>query len=204
MSMRAFNKLVSRYSSLFYVQIWEEKLKMTESATGRSIEEAPLVAIRTEEDGKKIIDAVGNNAKLAAGPKISVINPFSHPRLLFSDFTVGEKLLTYFLKEMNHGKFFALRPVVVIHPMEKTEGGLTDIERRAFQELAVGAGAREVFVHEGAEIPLHHLKKESFEYKEEMVSLPKNEKNTRSSFASFVLFALGILFVIILNIWKDT
>jgi rod shape-determining protein MreB len=36
--------------------------------------------------------------------------------------------------------------------MEKTEGGLTEVERKAFRELALGAGARAVVVHEGEEL----------------------------------------------------
>ncbi len=160
--MHMFNKLVSKYSNIFYVQIWERKLKITESSSGHIVEEAPLLAVRTENDGKKIIAAAGNMAKLEAGPNISVVNPFSHPRMLLSDFTMGEKLLVYFFKKMSKGTLLAIRPVVVIHPMEKIEGGLTEIERRAFQELATAAGARETVVHEGTEIPLYKLKEGNF------------------------------------------
>lgn len=63
---------------------------------------------------------------------------------------------------MSKGTLLAIRPVVVIHPMEKIEGGLTEIERRAFQELATAAGARETVVHEGTEIPLYKLKEGNF------------------------------------------
>ena len=192
--MRAFNKLISKYSSTFYVQIWENKLKITEAPSGEVIEESPLVAIRTEKDGKKIIEAVGNNAKLAAGPNLIVVNPFSHPRVLFSDFTVGEKLLAYFFKKMNEGKYFALRPIVVVHPMEKIEGGLTAIERRAFQELGAGAGAREVFVHEGPEISLQDLQRERSERKSELLSISEKKEGPVSTVVSYALFLLAILF----------
>ena len=37
--------------------------------------------------------------------------------------------------------------------MEKTEGGLTMIEKRAFRELAFGAGAREVVLYQGKQLP---------------------------------------------------
>lgn len=196
--MRAFNKLVSRYSSIFYVQIWEKKLKITEAPSGRVIEEPPLVAIRTEKDGKKVIDSVGYGAKLATGANVIVVNPFSHPRVLFSDFTVGEKLLAYFFKQMNEGRYFALRPVVVVHPMEKTEGGLTGIERKAFQELGAGAGAREVFVHEGAEIPLQNLQQEKLEAKEDVPSLRQTKGGPVGTVVSYVLFLLAILFAFFL------
>ena len=38
---------------------------------------------------------------------------------------------------------------VVIQLMENIEGGLTDIEERAFKELAFGAGARSVCLYAG-------------------------------------------------------
>jgi rod shape-determining protein MreB len=39
---------------------------------------------------------------------------------------------------------------VVIHPLEKIEGGLSQVEERLFHELAVGAGASKVVVWAGA------------------------------------------------------
>ena len=40
-----------------------------------------------------------------------------------------------------------------MHPMEKLEGGLTDIEKTAFKDLALGAGARNAIVYTGSELP---------------------------------------------------
>ena len=40
----------------------------------------------------------------------------------------------------------------MIHQLEKTEGGLTDIEDRVLRELALGAGAREVVIYLGDKI----------------------------------------------------
>jgi rod shape-determining protein MreB len=39
--------------------------------------------------------------------------------------------------------------------MEKLEGGLTIVEERAFKELAIGAGARDVIVYQGSELTIH-------------------------------------------------
>lgn len=196
--MRVLNKRLSKYSRLFYVQIWEKKLKITEAPSGRVLEETPLVAVRTDKGGKQVIDAVGANAKLAAGPDVRVVNPFSHPRVLLSDFAVGEKVLAHFFRELSRGKFLAMRPVVIMHPMEKTEGGLTGIESRAWQELGTGAGAREVFIYDGTEIPLHNLQQGRFEAQEPMASLPEKKENAVGTVVSFVLFLLAILFAFLL------
>ena len=42
-----------------------------------------------------------------------------------------------------------LAPVVVIHPLGKPAGGFTQVENRAFREMAIGAGASEVTVWNG-------------------------------------------------------
>jgi len=68
---------------------------------------------------------------------------------LFSDFYVGEKLLQHAFKQLSKIKSLRPRPKVIVHPMEKTEGGLTMIENRAFRELAMGAGAIEVKLYTG-------------------------------------------------------
>ena len=39
--------------------------------------------------------------------------------------------------------------MIILQPMEKLEGGLTQIEKRAFRELAFGAGAYDVYLYSG-------------------------------------------------------
>ena len=75
--------------------------------------------------------------------------PFSHPRMLVGDFTAAQACLKT-LAEQAYGSGFALRTEMLIHPMEKFEGGLTQIESRVFEELAAGAGASRVVVWSGA------------------------------------------------------
>ncbi|WP_126452091.1 rod shape-determining protein [Sulfuriflexus mobilis] len=148
-------RFINSFGTTMYVQIWEKRIKVTNIETGKIYDEAPLVAIETVNKDKKAVNAVGNKAALLMGKNIEVINPFSHPRVLFSDFHVAEKLLQHIFKLLTGGKIFILAPAVVIHPMEKTEGGLTLIEERAFRELALGAGARDVVIYQGSPLPIH-------------------------------------------------
>jgi rod shape-determining protein MreB len=77
-------------------------------------------------------------------------NPaFSHPRMLVGNFTAALKCLKAALSEAR-GAGFALFTAVVIHPLETIDGGLTPVEERLFQELAIGAGASKVLVWVGA------------------------------------------------------
>jgi rod shape-determining protein MreB len=73
--------------------------------------------------------------------------PFSHPRTLLGNFTNAEFSLKSLVAEVK-GRFL-FKPHMLIHPLERIEGGLTQIEERAFQELATGAGASKVKVWSG-------------------------------------------------------
>ncbi|MEW8110733.1 MAG: rod shape-determining protein [Candidatus Thiodiazotropha endolucinida] len=193
--MRAFDQLVEKYSNIFYVQIWEQKLKVTDASTGRIYEDIPLVAIQTMANGRKEVSAIGSEAKMATGANILTVNPFSHPRVLFSDFTVAEKLLQHVFRLLNKGKLFTLNPTVVVHPMEKTEGGLTMIENRAFKELGTGAGAREVFVYEGNPIPVQELSRSRLLASDEEPQSQRGTENMTTTIVSLLLFVLVIMFM---------
>jgi rod shape-determining protein MreB len=145
-------QLLNRFGTTIYAQIWESRLKLTDIQSRKSFDEKPLVAINKTDKSKSIIVAAGNAASLTIGNDIEVINPFSHPRMLFSDFTIGEKLFQYALKELLGNNLLSVAPAIIVHPMEKTEGGLTMIEVRALRELAAGAGARDSIVYVGKEL----------------------------------------------------
>ena len=72
---------------------------------------------------------------------------FSHRRAVVGDFTAAQALLKQLVNEVRQG--FSLSVQVVIHPMERIEGGLSQIEERALRELAIGAGATRVVVWVG-------------------------------------------------------
>jgi rod shape-determining protein MreB len=74
--------------------------------------------------------------------------PFSHPRTLLGNFVNAEAFLKSLVAEMKGG--FLFKPAMLIHPLERIEGGLTQIEERAFEELGRGAGASKVKVWCGA------------------------------------------------------
>ena len=83
----------------------------------------------------------GINAERAAQPS------FSHKRSVIGDFTAAESLLKALVKEVQQG--FVLKMQMVIHPMERVDGGLSQIEERALRELAIGAGALRAVVWVG-------------------------------------------------------
>ena len=61
---------------------------------------------------------------------------------VIADFTVTEKMLQHFIKQVHDNNFLRPSPrVLVCVPC-----GSTQVERRAIKESALGAGAREVYL----------------------------------------------------------
>lgn len=73
---------------------------------------------------------------------------FSHPRMLVGDFTAAQACLKALLAEAR-GSGLTLATHVLMHPIDTIEGGLTQVEERLFQELAIGAGASKVRIWVG-------------------------------------------------------
>lgn len=127
------------------VELSAKQLSVQIFGTGERVELSPYIAIETKGD-KNIVLAVGDKAKSLAGSNITVLNPFDHKRSFVGNFAYAEKLLQYAVREVLSNHRFAISPRIVMHQLEKVEGGLTDIEERVLKELAMVAGARGVLV----------------------------------------------------------
>jgi rod shape-determining protein MreB len=192
-----FTRLLSHFASVIYVQIWECRIKVVNVSSNDCFDDSPLVVIRTSDKGEKLISGIGNKASQSLEFNEKVANPFSHPRVLFSDFHIGEKLLQHAFRQISNIKYLRPRPKVIIHPMEKTEGGLTMIEKRAFRELAIGAGAIEVKLHLGIPLTIASIDFDKFEEDEGFLQEAINNNSTSSNIIVFMFY----LVFIILAVW---
>lgn len=110
---------------------------------GVVINEPSVVAMN--KNTKQIL-AIGEEAKEMVGrtpAHIVAIRPLVDG--VVSDFEVTEQMLKYFINRIHHERFvFFPRPRVVIG----IPYGVTEVERRAVEEAATNAGAREVYLIE--------------------------------------------------------
>jgi rod shape-determining protein MreB and related proteins len=141
------NFLMSLLGTTLYVQISAERLTVRNPKTGEAFSEIPEIAIARSPKAKLI--AFGAQARLAAEPGVEILNPFNHPRTLMGDFIAGEQLVKAAIAQVQKTSFLAAAPRVVMHPLGDPAGGFTQVEARAFHEMALGAGAREVVVWAG-------------------------------------------------------
>jgi rod shape-determining protein MreB len=130
---------------------------------GIVLNEPSVVAIREEPGrGGKKIEAVGHEAKNMLGRTpghITAIRPMKDG--VIADFTITEKMLQYFIEKVHGDRLMRPSPRVLIC----VPYGSTQVERRAIQESAEGAGARWVRLIEepmaaavGAGLPVHEAR----------------------------------------------
>ncbi|MDO8513454.1 MAG: rod shape-determining protein [bacterium] len=123
---------------------------------GIVVNEPSVVAINQKT---KQILAIGDDAKRMVGrtpANIVAIKPLVDG--VVSDFEVTEQMLKHFIAKVHKEKFSLIpRPRVVIG----IPYGVTEVERRAVEEAAINAGAREVYLIEepvaaaiGARLPI--------------------------------------------------
>lgn len=104
---------------------------------GIILREPSVVAINTET---RDVVAVGDEAKRMLGRtpmNIEALRPMKDG--VIADFEITENMLRYFIQKVNSNMRFVPPRVVIAVP-----SGITEVERRAVQESAYHAGAREV------------------------------------------------------------
>ncbi|MBL8712233.1 MAG: rod shape-determining protein [Alphaproteobacteria bacterium] len=100
----------------------------------------PSVVAMKYEDGKKLPLAVGEDAKMMLGRtpgNIVAIRPLRDG--VIADFEAAEFMIKYFISKVHNRRSFASPRMVICVP-----SGSTAVERRAIQESAESAGARDV------------------------------------------------------------
>ena len=110
---------------------------------GVVLNEPSVVAIKTE-DGVSVPYAFGNEAKLMLGrtpEKIEAKRPMKDG--VIADFRTAEEMIKHFILKVNNRRSFTGPLIIICVP-----SGSTPVERRAIQEAAENAGAREVFLIE--------------------------------------------------------
>lgn len=127
-----------------YIQVSPQLLTVRNVRTGATVSEVPEVLLGAPP--KQALLAAGAQARRSGS---AVINPFAHPRSLASDFTAGEQLMKAFLTRVAKRSLLATSPRVVLHLPSDPAGGYTQIEVRAFREMALGAGAMKVTIWQG-------------------------------------------------------
>ncbi|KXF83109.1 rod shape-determining protein [Enterovibrio coralii] len=144
------SRFIYAYGNTLYIQMWSDRLRVFDGKTGRVFDERPQIAWKIGEQKEKQILAYGNGAEKFRNVNAVIIsNPFSHPRSLISDYKAMQPLLRYAISKVVKTGLWMPRVQVILHPMEKVEGGVTELEKKALCDMAYNAGVKSAFVYWG-------------------------------------------------------
>lgn len=141
--MKIFSMLRGLISSDMGIDLGTANTLVYVRGKGIILNEPSVVAI-AEDEGKKRVLSVGEEAKLMVGRTpgdITAIRPMKDG--VIADFDVAEEMIKYFIRKAHNRKNFVSPQIVICIPK-----GATAVERRAIQESAESAGARRVFLIE--------------------------------------------------------
>ena len=149
--------MLSFFQPRIYIQISPHLLTLKNLKSGLEISEVAELALSLPPKPKVILGAGAEARVAAASDPAQLIQPFAHPRSLVSDFASAEALIRVQLQRALGKGWLRVAPSVVIHPLGNPDGGFTQVELRAFREMALGAGASTVRVWTGRPLADHEL-----------------------------------------------
>jgi Actin-like ATPase involved in cell morphogenesis len=114
------------------------------------------IYIQIEKDLFKILH-------VQSGRTSKIQGAFSNQRLAIAHFIVAAEALKKGVFDVYPKSFLRIPPVIVMHQIFNSEGGLCEIEDRILREAALSAGAKQVFIWQGQ--PLSSSQLESKVYK---------------------------------------
>jgi rod shape-determining protein MreB len=151
------DKVIGYFSSDMAIDLGTANTIVSIKNKGMVINEPSVVAVSEDRQGRTVILAVGSEAKIMIGKtpaNIEVIRPMKDG--VIANFEMTERMIRYFIEKAHKRTAFIRPRIVVCVPY-----GITQVERRAVEESAMSAGAREVFLIEepmaaaiGANLPI--------------------------------------------------
>jgi rod shape-determining protein MreB and related proteins len=149
--------LIGFFSTDLAIDLGTANTLVYQKDKGITINEPSVVAIENDGAGGRRVLAVGHEAKEMIGKTpdtIMAIRPIKDG--VIADFSTTEAMLKYFIAKA-HNRKTLIRPRIIIC----IPSGVTEVEKRAVEESALSAGAREVFLVQepiaaavGADMPI--------------------------------------------------
>ena len=136
-----FNYLSSLFSNDMGIDLGTATTLVYVKGEGVVLCEPSVVAIKKGGNVNRVL-AVGEDAKKMLGRtpgNIAAIRPMKDG--VIADFDITESMLRYFIKKVHKRRVWVSPRMVIAIP-----SGITEVEKRAVQDSAMRAGAREVYL----------------------------------------------------------
>ncbi len=139
-----FKSLISYFSNDLAIDLGTANTLVYVKGMGIVLNEPSVVAVKRDSKGGKKVLSVGKEAKEMVGrtpSNIEAIKPLKDG--VIADFEINEKMLRYFIKKSKNKRSIFKPRIIIAVPH-----GITQVEKKAVNESAMDAGAREVYLVE--------------------------------------------------------
>lgn len=144
-----FREFFKRQSHVFHIQLWPDRIRISELNTSRFIEGAPFVAVEVI-DAKKMIRDIGSAAQAhGALENVTIVNPLYGSGYVLSDIDGAVAVINHHLHLLTQelpGKIFS--PLMIFQPMLAAQKGLSIDGGDISDLLSKKCGARNVIIME--------------------------------------------------------
>ena len=141
----AIKNFFKKQDIIIYVRLRKEKIFLVVHPLELEYEDLAIIAVNRQIKKEKV-SAVGRAVlELPESDPSVVFTPFAPFDLEPENFLLAEKLLLFLFKK-SMPKSALIAPRVIMHP---DKSYVSEMEADAYRELALSAGAREVYVHIG-------------------------------------------------------
>ncbi len=144
-----FQQFLKRQSHVFHIQVWPDRIKISELTSSRAVEDVPVIAFEAN-DGKKIVKGIGKAAQsLGILENVTMMNPFYSEGCVLSDIDGAVAVINHQLHLLTQelpGKIFS--PLMIFQPMQFSEKGLGSDGDDVAGMLSQKCGARNVIIME--------------------------------------------------------
>ena len=143
--MKLLNKIIKHFNNDLAIDLGTANTLVCSPGGEVILNEPSVVAVKRDFHNQIKVVAVGKEAKTMLGRTpggITAVRPIKDG--VIADFEITQKMLKYFISKSAGTAPRFIRPRIVIC----VPYGITQVEKRAVEESAVSAGAREVFLIE--------------------------------------------------------
>lgn len=142
-----FKNFLKRQSDVYYIQVWRERIKVTELNSSEVFDDEPVLAYKSEGDKKTILSIGISSSDYEGEIDHSIVRPFYTDGRVVGDADSAVAIINhaiYTITERLSGKFFS--PLLIFHTMEDVdrEGSQSDEDLKTM--LSRRCGAKNVLI----------------------------------------------------------
>ena len=142
-----FDNFLKRQSDVFYIQVWRERIKVTELNSSEVFDDEPSLAYKSDGDKKTIMSIGVSSSDYEGQTDHSIVRPFYSDGHVVGDADSSAAIINHAIHTITQklsGKFFS--PLLIFHAMEDVNNDGEQSDEALKKMLSRRCGAKNVLI----------------------------------------------------------